>query len=176
MSAPALASDWRSTARRLRASVRISRRERRRRPRSGRCDPCRSSRRSAKRCRRKPSSSRRRCPRVAGDGSAMYTCQALWTAAHDRVPVIFVILNNRSYRILKQRVNALKGHAAQTGVYVGMNLDDPPVDFVGLARALGLAAERVETIPQAIALLRQGLAGEAPLLIDVALDPAFAPV
>ncbi|HLI13458.1 MAG TPA: thiamine pyrophosphate-binding protein [Alphaproteobacteria bacterium] len=113
---------------------------------------------------------------LVGDGSAMYTCQALWTAAHDRVPVIFVILNNRSYRILKQRVNALKGHAAQTGVYVGMNLDDPPVDFVGLARALGLAAERVETIPQAIALLRQGLAGEAPLLIDVALDPAFAPV
>src|SRR5437763_8302035 len=37
---------------------------------------------------------------LVGDGSAMYTSQALWTAAHERIPVTFVILNNRSYRIL----------------------------------------------------------------------------
>ena len=53
---------------------------------------------------------------LIGDGSAMYTCQALWTAAHDHVPVIFIILNNSSYRILKQRTNAMKAHAAQTDV------------------------------------------------------------
>ncbi len=41
---------------------------------------------------------------LVGDGSAMYTIQALWTAAHDRIAVVFVILNNRSYRILKQRL------------------------------------------------------------------------
>jgi benzoylformate decarboxylase len=49
---------------------------------------------------------------LIGDGSAMYTCQALWTAARYRLAVVWVILNNRSSRILKQRVQALRGHAA----------------------------------------------------------------
>ena len=106
----------------------------------------------------------------------MYTCQALWTAARQRVAVTFVILNNRSYRILKQRTNALKAHAAQTDRYVGMDLDDPPIDYVGLARSLGVAAERAATLDAAIALLERGLGSDAPLLIDVAIDPAFKPV
>jgi benzoylformate decarboxylase len=113
---------------------------------------------------------------LIGDGSAMYTCQALWTAAHQRVAVVFVILNNRSYRILKQRTNALKAHAAQTDRYVGMDLSDPPIDYVGLARALGVAAEHAATLDAALALLQRGLASDAPLLIDVAIDPAFKPV
>jgi len=50
---------------------------------------------------------------LIGDGSAMYTIQALWSAAHYRIPVVFVILNNTSYRILKQRLHALRGHAEQ---------------------------------------------------------------
>src|SRR5580698_153465 len=75
---------------------------------------------------------------LIGDGSAMYTIQALWTAAHDRIPVIFVILNNTSYRILKQRLHALRGHAEQVDTYVGMELIDPPIDFVGLSRSLGV--------------------------------------
>src|SRR6185437_6811066 len=84
---------------------------------------------------------------LIGDGSAMYTCQALWTAAHDRVGVVFVILNNRSYRILKQRTNAMKGHAAQTDRYIGMDLTDPAIDFVAMARALGVAARRRRRSP-----------------------------
>src|SRR5205807_3513812 len=79
---------------------------------------------------------------LIGDGSAMYTCQALWTAARYRIGAIFVILNNTSYRILKQRVHALRGHAAQTDIYVAMDLVDPAVDFVGLARSLGITADR----------------------------------
>ena len=47
---------------------------------------------------------------LIGDGSALYTAQALWTAAHSRVPVTWVIFNNTSYRILKQRVVAMRGH------------------------------------------------------------------
>jgi benzoylformate decarboxylase len=111
-----------------------------------------------------------------GDGSAMYTCQALWTAAHYRVGVIFVILNNTSYRILKQRVNALRGHAAQTDIYVGMDLVDPPIDYVGLARSLGIAAERATTVAQATDLVGKALAGGDAMLIEVTLDRAFKPV
>ncbi|HUI19362.1 MAG TPA: thiamine pyrophosphate-binding protein [Alphaproteobacteria bacterium] len=113
---------------------------------------------------------------LIGDGSAMYSCQALWTAAHYRVGVVFIIINNRSYRILKQRVNALKGHSAQSGVYVGMDLVDPAIDHVGLAKALGLAAGRAETIPETLRLLREALASGAPTLIDVVVDGAFKPV
>lgn len=113
---------------------------------------------------------------LIGDGSALYTCQALWTAAHDRVAVVFVILNNSSYRILKQRTNALRGHAAQTDRYVGMDLENPAIDFIGLARSLGVAANRARTIDEVLALLRDGLASDGPVLIDVAIDRSFKPV
>ncbi len=55
----------------------------------------------------------RRVVALIGDGSAMYSIQALYTAARERIPVVFVIINNSSYRILKQRTNAMKSFAAQ---------------------------------------------------------------
>ena len=55
---------------------------------------------------------------LVGDGGSLYTIQALWTAAHERVPVVAVVLNNRSYRILKQRTRAFGGHSAATGKYL----------------------------------------------------------
>jgi benzoylformate decarboxylase len=113
---------------------------------------------------------------LVGDGSAMYTIQALWTAAHDRIAVVFVVLNNRSYRILKQRLLALRGHAEQVDTYVGMELVDPPIDFVGLACSLGVAAEHVKTVHDATDLVAHGIKSNAPLLIDVDLDPAFKPM
>jgi benzoylformate decarboxylase len=113
---------------------------------------------------------------LIGDGSAMYTCQALWTAAHDKVGVVFVILNNRSYRILKQRTNAMKGFAAQTDRYVGMDLTDPPIDHVGLARALGVEAARATALGEAVALVKSALAAGRPMLIEVELDRSYTPV
>jgi benzoylformate decarboxylase len=113
---------------------------------------------------------------LIGDGSAMYTIQALWTAAHDRIPVIIVILNNTSYRILKQRLHAFRGHAEQVDTYVGMELVDPPVDFVGLARSLGVEAQRAKTVAEATDLVAKGLKGDTALLIDVALDRSFKPM
>ena len=97
---------------------------------------------------------------LIGDGSAMYTVQALWTAAHSRVPVIWVIFNNTSYRILKQRVVAMRGAAEQTDTFVGMELNDPAIDFVGLARSLGIKAERAKTVKEATDLIAQGAQGQ----------------
>jgi benzoylformate decarboxylase len=113
---------------------------------------------------------------LVGDGSAMYTCQALWSAAHEQVGVVFVILNNRSYRILKQRTNAMKGFAAQTDRYVGMDLLDPPVDYVGLARALGVKGARTAQLGEAVELVRAALRESGPSLIEVELDRSFTPV
>ena len=75
---------------------------------------------------------------LIGDGSAMYTVQALWTAARYRLPIVWVIFNNTSYRILKQRLVMLRGLAEQADTFVGMELNDPAIDFVGLARSLGI--------------------------------------
>ncbi|HLH90074.1 MAG TPA: thiamine pyrophosphate-dependent enzyme [Xanthobacteraceae bacterium] len=113
---------------------------------------------------------------LIGDGSAMYTIQALWTAAHYRIPVTFVILNNTSYRILKQRLHALRGLAEQADTYVGMELVDPPVDFVGLARSLGINAERAKTVHESTDLVAKGVKSDTALLIDVALDRHFKPM
>ncbi len=113
---------------------------------------------------------------LVGDGSAMYTCQALWTAAHERIAVVFVILNNTSYRILKQRLTAQRGLAAQVDRFVGMELVDPAIDYVGLARSLGIAAERAKNLKETTDLIAQGLKSSAPLLIDVPMERNYKPV
>jgi benzoylformate decarboxylase len=110
---------------------------------------------------------------MIGDGSAMYTSQALWTAAHESLAVVYVIFNNGSYRILKQRTHALKGFSAADDVYVGMDLDRPRIDFVGLARALGVPGEHIDKAAVVGAAVRRGLAGGGPYLLDVAIDSSF---
>jgi benzoylformate decarboxylase len=112
---------------------------------------------------------------LVGDGSAMYTCQALWTAAHYRVDVVFVLLNNASYRILKQRIHALKGFAAQADRFIAMDLDDPRIDFVRLAESLGVRAERIEKTADVGPAVGRALATRGPTLLDVELDRSFKP-
>jgi benzoylformate decarboxylase len=75
----------------------------------------------------------------SGDGSAMYSIQALWTAARHKLPLTVVIVNNGGYRIIKQRLLSFHGDDN----YIGMDFADPPVDFAGMARALGLEAIRI---------------------------------
>jgi len=110
---------------------------------------------------------------LIGDGSAMYTNQALWTAARESLAVVYVIFNNASYRILKQRVHALKGFSAADDRYVGMDLDRPAIDFIGLARALGVPGERVDKAADVGPAVGRGAASGGPYLIDARIDPAF---
>ena len=75
----------------------------------------------------------------------MYSIQSLWTAANHKLPLTFVIVNNGGYRIIKQRLLAFHGDDN----YVGMDFIDPPVDFTGVAKSLGLEATKV-TDPVAV--------------------------
>jgi benzoylformate decarboxylase len=113
---------------------------------------------------------------LIGDGSAMYTIQGLWTAARENLRMVFVIINNYSYRILKQRTNAMKQLAAQTDTYVGMDLDRPRVDFVSVARGLGVTAWRATTLSDMQQMLEQALDHDGPTLIDVEVDRSWKPV
>ncbi|MBN8871782.1 MAG: thiamine pyrophosphate-binding protein [Rhodospirillales bacterium] len=113
---------------------------------------------------------------LIGDGSALYTIQGLWTAAREKLRMVFVIINNSSYRILKQRTNAMKAIAAQTDTYVGMDLDNPKVDFLKVARGFGLAAHRASTLADVQDQLKQALRHDGPTLIDVEVDRSWKPV
>jgi benzoylformate decarboxylase len=113
---------------------------------------------------------------LIGDGSAMYTVQGLWTAARYRLPVIWVIFNNTSYRILKQRLVMLRGLAEQADKFVGMELNDPAIDFVGLARSLGIEGQRAATVKDATDLIGKALKDGTPMLIDVDMERGYKPM
>jgi benzoylformate decarboxylase len=113
---------------------------------------------------------------LVGDGSALYTVQGLWTAAHYRLPVIWVIFNNTSYRILKQRLVMLRGLAEQADKFVGMELSDPAIDFVGLARSLGIEGERAATVKDATDLISKALKDSTSMLIDVDMERGYKPM
>ena len=110
---------------------------------------------------------------LVGDGSAMYTIQSLWTAAHDSIPVVYVIFNNASYRILKQRTLALKGFSAEDDKYVAMDLVNPRLDYVGLAKSMGVPGELVEKTADIGPGIHRGLASGGPYLVDVRIDGSF---
>ncbi len=110
---------------------------------------------------------------IIGDGSAMYSIQALWTAAHLALPITYIICNNRSYRILKERLLAFKGVAATNESFTGMDFHDPPIDFVALAQSMGVTARRITELDEFVPALESALAHEGPDLLDVMVHDGF---
>ena len=102
----------------------------------------------------------------SGDGSAMYSIQALWTAAHHKLPLNVVIANNGGYRIIKQRLLSFHGDDN----YVGMDFADPSVDFAGIARSLGLEAIRITKPKDLQAELASAFKRPGTKLIEVVVD------
>jgi benzoylformate decarboxylase len=102
----------------------------------------------------------------SGDGSAMYSIQALWTAAHHKLPLTVVIVNNGGYRIIKQRLLAFH----KDDHFVGMDFVDPPVDFSGLARALGLEAIQITKAEDLASALKSAFGRPGAKLIEVMVD------
>ena len=106
---------------------------------------------------------------MVGDGSAMYSIQGLWTAAHLELPITYVVANNRSYRIIKERLVSFR----KTDKFTGMDLRDPEIDFVALAQSMGLAARRV-TDPQDVSgALKESMKLGKPNLLDIRVADGF---
>jgi benzoylformate decarboxylase len=106
---------------------------------------------------------------AVGDGTAMYTIQGLWTAARYGLAVTFVVFNNASYMILKGGLLALKGVSAERGVFTGMDITEPEIDFVKLAESMGLSARRVSKAGELRPALDWALNSNGPTLLDVAI-------
>ena len=107
---------------------------------------------------------KRRVIAVIGDGSAMYSITALWSAANQKLPVIFLIANNEGYQILKNRLKLFHGNDTP----IGMDFNDPPMNVTKIAEGFGVAAERVDTAAGFDAAMDKALARtDGPSLIEV---------
>ena len=108
---------------------------------------------------------------VMGDGTAIMTIQALWTAANSNIPAVFVICNNRSYRILKLNSNVYhRMQGLQTPEsYVASDFD-LPLDFKSQADAYGVEGVRVATPDELTAQIQRGCELNKPLVIDAVID------
>ena len=103
---------------------------------------------------------------VLGDGSSLYAIQGLWTAAHFRLPITYVLANNQGYRIIKERLLAMR-HSRR---FVGMDLSDPAPDFVAIAQGFGVSAQRLTDPRELASALTQAIASRTPRLLDVVID------
>jgi benzoylformate decarboxylase len=112
----------------------------------------------------------RRVVGVCSDGAAMYSITALWTAAHHRLPVTFVMLNNAAYRILKLNMVEYLGTAARGRKFVAMDLTDPELRFDRMAESMGVRGRRVERPDELGSALREAIAHDGPSLVDVVME------
>jgi len=109
---------------------------------------------------------------LIGDGSAMYCPQALWTAARERLPVTFIVANNTEYGALK---NYLREHyPAQNGAheFIGMDLVDPEIDFLALAKSMGVDGVRVRDANEIAAAIGHAMQQPGPALIEIVVGPS----
>jgi len=108
----------------------------------------------------------------SGDGGAMYTIQALWSAPRHRAGAKFVICNNGSYRLLQLNIDA---YWKETGIAkhehpTCFDLSEPPIDFARLAEAMGVAAVRVSRPEEIAPAVDRMLADDEPFLVDLVLE------
>jgi benzoylformate decarboxylase len=103
---------------------------------------------------------------LIGDGSMMYSPQALWTAAQHALPVLILVLNNGGY-------GAMRSFSRVLGVEGAPGIEVEGVDFVALARSMGVPALRIEREAELGAALEAGFAAPGPMLLDVIVDRAI---
>ena len=104
---------------------------------------------------------------AVGDGCALYAVQALWSAARYKIAVVFIVFNNTSYMVLKGGLLALASESARKGVFTGMDITQPEIDFVKLAESMGVAGKRVSNAGELRPALDWALAEGGPTLLDV---------
>jgi benzoylformate decarboxylase len=104
---------------------------------------------------------------VVGDGSAMYSPQALWSAVHEETPVVFVVLNNAEYGILKEFMLSQPQYNARQHGFLAMDICNPSIDFQLLARSMGVPAQRVTSKGEISGIVEAALASGKAQLIEI---------
>jgi benzoylformate decarboxylase len=107
---------------------------------------------------------------VSGDGSAAWSMQSLWTAAHYHIPVTFVIMNNATYRQVKLVRKALLGNYPLKERHLGMEIDDPVINFTMLARSMGVAGEAIGDPDDLNRALKVAIGSGEPRVVEVFVE------
>jgi acetolactate synthase-1/2/3 large subunit len=106
---------------------------------------------------------------LEGDGSAMYTIQGLWTQARENLNVTTVIFANRSYAILRHELANVGAQNVGRKALDMLDLSRPDLDFVSLARGMGVPGEKVDTMDGFNRAVAKGLSTPGPYLVEVVL-------
>ncbi|MGH8135504.1 MAG: acetolactate synthase large subunit [Steroidobacteraceae bacterium] len=112
---------------------------------------------------------------ASGDGSALYTIQALWTQARENLDVTTIICANRSYAILAYEHLQIEGRPPGPRALPVLSLDQPALGFAALARGFGVEAETVETAEALDAALAAAAMRRGPFLIEAVFAPMALP-
>jgi len=109
---------------------------------------------------------------LSGDGSAMYAIQALWTAAHTELPIVFVILANREYRVLKHNIDVYRQRFDITSQepYAHMDLGEPRLGFVNIAKGMGVAGTHVTVAADIGPAIQAAFQSKRPHLIEIDIE------
>jgi acetolactate synthase-1/2/3 large subunit len=110
----------------------------------------------------------RRIINLEGDGSALYTVQALWTQAREMLDITTVILSNRKYAILELELAKVGANPGRTALDL-FDLDSPALDWIRLAGAMGVEAARAETLENLADLLAASNRRKGPFLIELVI-------
>ncbi len=106
---------------------------------------------------------------LSADGSGMYTLQALWTMARESLKITTVIFANQAYAVLKREFSYLGvGNPGPRALNM-FEIGRPKIDWVHLAKGMGVAATSVSSLDAFAKVLREGFAAEGPSLIEVCL-------
>jgi acetolactate synthase-1/2/3 large subunit len=108
----------------------------------------------------------RRVINLQADGSAMYTVQALWTQAREKLPVTTVILANRKYQILLGEYQNVGANPGRTAMDM-LDLGNPDIGWVGLANAMGVEAAQATTLDGLADLMKQSFSRKGPFLVEL---------
>ena len=109
---------------------------------------------------------------VSGDGSSMYSIQALWTAAHHDLPIVFIILANHEYRVLKHNIDAYRARfdVKSNKPYMHMDLGGPTMGFVDMAKGMGVAGTYVSKADDIKAAVAAAFKSGKPHLIEIEIE------
>ena len=110
---------------------------------------------------------------LVGDGTAMYTNQALWTMVNEDLDITVIVFNNRSYAILNVELERVGAEGAGAKAKSQLDLSEPPIDFADLARSMGMSATSVSTTEGFNKALQHALTEPGPHLIEAIVPSEF---
>lgn len=111
---------------------------------------------------------------ITGDGAAMYSPQAMWTAANQSLPITYVVFNNSEYGVLKNYLRKTYPENGERDDFIGMDINTPAIDYQALAASMGLASVRIDDANKISQAVEQSISENpsGPCLIEIMIAPS----